>query len=145
MREKVHKTQSYVRSVGDQFPEENVLVTIEGVDENIHEPRHLSLELKLLRAVAQRSFGDRLRLPITITVIFMLWDTECVCLCALWKWGFINNKFTNLLTTSESVDRPFGTAPILSSTFGGSTTSSEASAFACNLRPTQPNPINKTA
>lgn len=78
----VHKTQTYVRGVGDQLPEENVLVTIEGVDDNIHEPRHLSLELKLLRGVAQRSIGDRLRLPITIIVnIYAERHTVCACVC----------------------------------------------------------------
>jgi len=44
------------------------------------------------------------------------------------------NERANLLTTSESVDSPFGTAPSFSSTFGGSTSESESSsAFACNF------------
>lgn len=43
---------------------------------------------------------------------------------------------TNLFATSESVDKPFGTAPSFSSTLGGSTSLSDSSsAFACIFRP----------
>lgn len=43
----------YIRSIGDQLPEENVFVAIERVDNNVHEPRHLCLELKLFRVAAE--------------------------------------------------------------------------------------------
>ena len=33
--------------IGDELPEENVLVAVKGVDEDVHEPADLSLELKL--------------------------------------------------------------------------------------------------
>ena len=64
MTTRIRKTnKAYIGSIGDQLPQENVFVTVKRVDNNIHEPRNLSLELKLLRIAANRSLRDRLRLP----------------------------------------------------------------------------------
>ena len=49
------------------------------------------------------------------------------------KKHILKQNYTNLLTTSESVCKPLGTAPIFSSTFGGSTAPS--STFACTFLP----------
>ena len=53
---------THIRCIGNQLSEENIFVTVERVDNNIHKPRHLSLELEFLRSVAKCSLRNRLRL-----------------------------------------------------------------------------------
>ena len=48
--------QTYIRCVGNKFSQENILVAVQRVDNNIHQPGHLSLELKLL-CVCSKSLG----------------------------------------------------------------------------------------
>ena len=45
--------RTHVARVGDELAEEDVLVGVQGVDQNVHQARHLRLELKLLRVLAQ--------------------------------------------------------------------------------------------
>lgn len=48
--------QTYIRCVGNKFSQENILVAVQRVNNNIHQPGHLSLELKLL-CVCSKSLG----------------------------------------------------------------------------------------
>lgn len=41
---RLHSSETYIRGVGDQFPEEDLLVGIEGVDDQGHQLSNLSLE-----------------------------------------------------------------------------------------------------
>lgn len=54
---------AYIRSIWNQFPEENILITVKWIDDNIHKPWNFSLKLKLLRITAKGSLRNRLRFP----------------------------------------------------------------------------------
>ena len=43
------KCYTYIRGIGDELPQEDVLVAVERVDDDVHKSGHLSLEFKLLR------------------------------------------------------------------------------------------------
>lgn len=55
--------QTYIRCVGNKFSQENILVAVQRVDNNIHQPGHLSLELKLLCVCSKSLRFHRLTLP----------------------------------------------------------------------------------
>lgn len=132
----LNEWDSYIGSIRDEFSQENVPIAIERVDDYIHQPRNLCLELEFLRTVAQRSSRHRFRFPkpkkksLFVNRINGRQTTDP---------SKTRSHHTHLLTTSESVDNPSGTAPpTFSSTFGGSTSPSDSpfsSAFACSLRP----------
>jgi len=45
--------KTYIRCIGDYFPQENVLVAVKRVDKDVHKPRYFSLKLKLLSIAAE--------------------------------------------------------------------------------------------
>lgn len=45
--------KNYIRSIGDELPQEDILVTVKRVDKDVHKPRHLGLKLKLLSITAK--------------------------------------------------------------------------------------------
>jgi hypothetical protein len=89
------------------------------------------LELKLLGWAPESLPGDRLSFPEHNKNILFI-NTSLT-------WQSSNNQHwsegrAHLWATSESVDRPWGTAPSFSSTFGGLAKSSLlSSAFTCSF------------
>lgn len=59
------KLSAYIRGIGDELSQKDVLVTVERIDDNIHQPRNLSLELELLSVASQSPPRDRLCLSVT--------------------------------------------------------------------------------
>lgn len=59
----IYRESTYIWCIGDEFSQENILVAIEGIDDDIHKPRHFSLEFKLLCMGSQSLSSDWLSLP----------------------------------------------------------------------------------
>lgn len=72
------KMHTYIRSIGNQLPQKDVLVTVERVDKDVHKTRDLSLELKLLRTSSESFPWHRLSFPKSRnnTVLNIEWTNE---------------------------------------------------------------------
>jgi hypothetical protein len=123
---------TYIRGIRYELPQEDILVAVEWVDDDVHESGNLSLELKLLGWAPESLPRDRLGFPARNKIILFI-KVSII-------WQDSNNQhwlaegYAHLWTTSESVDRPWGTTPSFSSTFGGLAKSSLlSSAFTCSF------------
>jgi hypothetical protein len=109
---------TYIRGIGYELPQEDVLVAVEWVDDDVHKSGHLSLELKLLRRAPEGLPGDGLGFPAHIKINNV--HTNIISITQQTIMITMGERDgTHLWTTSESVDKPWGTAPSFSSTFGG--------------------------